>query len=248
MRVRIAKGGQDVYAGANNLIFDSNYSTLNVYKDSHSNGFLNVPADGVVSVFHGLGYSPQIDGFVKQGAWWYPAFAGIQYLKMWTDTNNAYFKMVGGSGYYKVFYNIFGNTPDNATGSGKNTATGNLRIAKAGKNIDITSDLRDMALDTGVNVLKRDVNMSQSASYIGDANGSSVSLTFNHNYGYPPIVYGIVSDSNFAGNMLLPFASVMSVYEFKVNSTQIIFTMENWEENSSGNLTVHFMLFKDKLE
>lgn len=70
--VRISKQGKNVLGTAatdpNNLIFDSQYNTFKIITSGTLLGTVNSSSTGTITIAHGLGYVPFVDGFAKRTA------------------------------------------------------------------------------------------------------------------------------------------------------------------------------------
>jgi hypothetical protein len=131
----------------------------------------------------------------------------------------------------KIF--IFGNSADNQTGNGKNTAIGTLKIAKTGYDIKLITDVRQFRFCSGLSVLKKDLDLSGSISC------PPGHVTVTHNFGYPPVVVARDNDGN-----LLPYngAFAFEPSGFYVTDNEIIFY------NYYGYTpTYYYNIYRDKI-
>lgn len=204
---------------------------------------------------HSLGYLPTTFEYFKYGSQWFPinslvyntsdTIVAVDSPQIEYDTNKVYFTQYNALPI-KLF--ISGNAADNQTGSGKNTATGKLKIAKDGLNVLDITDVRQFKYCSGLDTFKKDLTLSGNVTISSDGSFHKAEVT--HNLGYvPAVIAKIVSntyDSSFAGALLpviMAFNDITPV-SFYITSTKIVFFTEGF----AGDLSINYNLYRNKIE
>ena len=246
-RLIVAKTGFDITSDKRNIVLDSNDTNLMIIDESSISG-------GTANYQHGLGYLPTTFEFYNYSTQWFPfgspifdtggAFqTGGVFAEY--DTDKVYFTDDGANSDIKLF--ISGNAADNSTGSGKNTASGKLKIAKAGFSINET-DVRRLQFCSGLDTIKKDLSLSGQATL--SSSGAFVKVEITHNLGYVPVVIAKIEsntyDNTFDGSMLPVNLSLFDVtpVSFYITSTKLVF----FTENVVGNFTINYNIYRNKIE
>lgn len=240
-RLRIAKAGFNVGSDKRNLSLDTDYGNVMIVSEASIAGTAS-------QYTHGLGYLPTTLEFFKYGSFYYPMGADPVdvtqepfgwYIGDWTpeleyDTNKIYITNTDQMAL-KIF--ITGNSADDTTGSGKNTASGKIRVAKDGLNVPDITDVRQFKFCSGLDTLKRDSILSGSIS-VAYENHEEVT----HNLGYHPIVIAKASSGQ-----LLPFnagAFDLSPIGFYTTTTKIVF----YNYGAGSSETISYNVYRNKIE
>ena len=246
-RLIVAKDGYNITSDRRYLLIDSDLTNLMIIEEKDISG-------GTASYSHNLGYLPTTFEFFKYGTQWFPVGSPIYDTSdSWVaggvnieyDTNTIYFTYEWINSDVKLF--ITGNSADNQTGSGKNTAIGKLKIAKDGFSIDEITDVRQFSFCSGLDTLKKDIGLSGITTIEGDGTFTKKEIT--HNLGYVPVVIARLSSNTYNSgldNTMLPInltAFDLTPVSFYITSTKIVF----FTENVVGNFTIKYNLYRNKI-
>ncbi|MDX9798840.1 MAG: hypothetical protein RBT05_08275 [Bacteroidales bacterium] len=187
---KIAKDGQDALTtNQKDLVFDidNDYMIILEERTDTSDG------SGNLEITHGLGYIPAFYHYYESsaGVWERPLESGLG--GAWADSNKIYIDTPDPNTRVRTV--IWANSQDNSVGSGRNNASGKLKIAKAGYDAKTETDLRRFKFASGGGVLKIKEKKTITVSTTGDG---SFSQSYNHGLGYVPQVYV------FMGGMQIP--------------------------------------------
>lgn len=211
---------------------------------------------------HGLGYSPAYTVFMKVN----PAVSGIP--QSWTpcvgflgnvldgglvtiDTDKLYFET------YQVYnetteeyeyvttdfyFSIFSNKTDDATGTGKDNASGKIKIAKSGLSIPNITDARQFQFFVG-NAFKQDVALSGETSLTTiDYDFEVVEIT--HNLGYVPIIFCQEKDNGSRIPYGLPSGFILTYY---ITSTKLYIVGGNFFSEGGDTINISYKILRDKI-
>lgn len=216
-RIRVSKFGGSVYDDKKNLVLDSDNTSLMIYDEQ-------TLSSASTEYTHNLGYYPLVFAFFQSGSEWHPenSFAA-GYSRVYQDTNKIYIENNTG-GNVKLF--ISGNAVDNASGSGKNTATGKIRVAKDGFDANNETDIRRFQFCSGLDLIKKDTSLSGIVTLTSDSGYSYEAETYiEHNLGYVPFVSAIDygGRTGMGGELPVNFVEGMNSYYYYITSTRVYF-------------------------
>lgn len=247
-RMIVASSGNEVTSAQELLTLDSNVGSLMIIAEEDLSG-------SITEYNHGLGYLPTTLEFFNYGTQWFPigsevyntsdAYPGVYSPNIEYDINNVYVIQNDDSLPIKLF--ISGNAADDQIGSGKNTASGKLKIAKDGLNAPDIYDVRQFRFCSGLDTIKKDLTLSGSAVIPTAAGFSKVEV--NHNLGYVPVVIAKIESNDYDdllnGSMLPINISIFDVtpISFYVTSTKIVF----FSDNTGSEFTIKYNLYRNKI-
>jgi hypothetical protein len=247
-RMIVAKTGYDITAEQQFLSLDSDVNTLMIIDEQALSG-------SATEYTHGLGYLPMTLEFFNYGTQWFPvgsvvyntsdAQAGVYSPWLEYDVNKVYITNNDDSLPIKLF--ISGNAADDQTGSGKNTASGKLKIAKDGLNAPDITDVRQFKFCSGLETIKKDLTLSGSVTISPVAGFSKTEVT--HNLGYIPVVIAKIEsndyDYGYNGAMLPVGLSIFDVtpVSFYITTAKIVF----FTDNADSTFNIKYNLYRNKL-
>jgi len=186
---KIAKRGGDALTDAQkDLAFDSSLDYMIILEErtDTSDGSNNL------QITHSLGYIPAFYTFFEaaDGSWYRQLETGLG--GSYADSTKIYIQTDEPN--QRVRTVIFANSQDNSVGSGRNNASGKLRVAKPGYDAEIETDLRRFRFASGGGVFKIKENKVLRVTVHLDGSGySDDSVTYAHGLGYVPQVYVFLS-------------------------------------------------------
>jgi hypothetical protein len=246
-RMIVATTGYNISSDLRYLSLDSNVGNLMTIDEPYINA-------GTSQYQHGLGYFPTTFEFFKYGSQWFPVGSSVFDLSgifqpadvsIEYDTDKVYFTYNTIQSDIKLF--ISGNAADNQTGSGKNTASGKLKIAKDGFNIPDITDIRQFKFCSGLDTFKKDLALSGTTSI--SSNGSFNKVEITHNLGYVPVIIAkLVSNTFYSSfnNSMLPINMTLfdvTPISFYITSTKIVFFTTGF----TGDMTIKYNLYRNKI-
>lgn len=213
---KIAKRGGDALTDAQkDLAFDSSLDYMIILQErtDTSNG------SNDLTINHGLGYIPAFYTFFNDGSgkWYRQLESGLG--GSYADTSNIYIKTDNPNQQVRTV--IFANSQDNSVGSGRNNASGRLRVAKPGYDAETETDLRRFRFASGGGVFKIKENKQLTVTvHLDGAGYSDDSVTYAHGLGYVPQVYV------FLGGQQIPIfqfiaAGMSYVVDFTIDATNL---------------------------
>jgi hypothetical protein len=245
-RIRVASTGYAVGDDQKFLSLDSDVGNLMIIEEKDISG-------SATEYTHGLGYLPTTLEFFNYSTQWFPvdsevintsdAYPGFYSPFIEYDTTKVYF-----THYSALPIRLFisGNAADDQTGSGKNTASGRLKIAKDGLSVPDITDVRQFKFCSGLDTIKKDLALSGSVSI--SANGFA-KAEVTHSLGYVPVVIAKIDsntyDSLFNGSLLPINLSIFDVspVSFYITSTKIVFFVDG----VVGDFTIKYNLYRNKI-
>lgn len=221
---KIAKRGGDALSDAQkDLAFDSSLDYMIILQErtDTSNG------SNDLTINHGLGYIPAFYTFFNDGAgkWYRQTESGLG--GSYADASNIYIKTDNPSQQVRTV--IFANSQDNSVGSGRNNASGRLRVAKPGYDAETETDLRRFRFASGGGVFKIKENKQLTVTvHLDGAGYSDDSITYAHGLGYVPQVYV------FLGGQQIPIfqfiaAGMSYSVSFTIDATNLIVNVASGE-------------------
>jgi len=243
----VATTGYDVSADERNLSINSDKSNMMIVDE--------VDIAGTDTQYtHGLGYLPTTLEFIKYSTQWFPSGSAIYNTSdTWVavtgsyneyDTNKIYF-----DNPYELDSKIFitGNAADNATGSGKITASGKVKVAKDGLNVPDITDIRQFQFCSGLDTIKKDLTLSGSTTLESDGTFTKTEIT--HNLGYHPVVIAKLSSNtydSYYNNLPLPINmsifSLVPVSFYTTTTKLVLFT-----KGVIGDFTISYNIYRNKI-
>lgn len=243
----VAATGYDIKSDQKYLTLDSDVGNLMIIDEQDLSG-----TD--TEYTHGLGYLPTTLEFFNYGTQWFPAgstvintsdaYPGVFSPGLEYDTNKVYVSLNVDSLPIKLF--ISGNAADDQTGSGKNTASGKLKIAKDGLNVPDITDVRQFKFCSGLDTIKKDLALSGSVTITAN-DFTKVEVT--HNLGYVPVVIAKIESNTYdsaVNGLMLPInLSIFDVspVSFYITSTKIVFFVDA----VIANFTIKYNLYRNKI-
>jgi hypothetical protein len=225
---KIAKSGEDALTiDQKNLVFDidNNYLVILEERTDQSDGSNNL------EITHSLGYIPAFYTFFKDvstGKWYRQLQSGLD--GNYADTSKIYITTDDPNQYVRTV--IFGNSQSDTVGSGRNNASGRLRVAKAGYDAEVDTDLRRFKFASGGGVFKIKEKKSLTVTVNIDGSGNSYdTASYAHGLGYVPQVMVLLYSTTGIQIPLFDFLGAgMSVgFDFEVDDTNLTVSV-----NSSG--------------
>lgn len=247
-RIRVATTEYNIDSDQKFLAIDSDVGNLMIIDEVDVLG-------SATEHTHGLGYLPTTFEYFKYGSQWFPinstvyntsdSFVAVASPRIEYDTTKVYFANPN-SLPIKIF--ISGNAADNQTGTGKNTASGKLKVAKDGLNIPDITDVRQFKFCSGLDTFKKDLELSGSV-VVSDTTGFG-KTEVNHNLKYTPVVIARLVANNTDGvgnNSMLPIN--LSLFDitpvsFYITSTKVVFFTAGY----GGNFSINYNLYRNKIE
>lgn len=247
-RMRVAKTEYNIDSDQKFLALDSDVGNLMIIEEVDVLG-------SATEHTHGLGYLPTTFEYFKYGSQWFPinslvyntsdTLVAVDSPRIEYDTNKVYFTQYNALPI-KLF--VSGNAADNQTGSGKNTATGKLKIAKDGLNAPDITDVRQFKFCSGLDTFKKDLTLSGNVT-VSDTTGFG-KTEVNHNLGYVPVVIArLVTNSTdgVGNNSMLPIN--LSLFDitpvsFYITSTKVVFFTAGY----GGDFSINYNLYRNKIE
>jgi hypothetical protein len=246
-RIIVATTGYDITADQKNLVLDSDVGNLMVIDEQDIAG-------SATEYTHGLGYLPTTFEYFEYGSQWFPInspiydtsgiIVGVNSPRIEYDINKIYFTQFNALNI-KLF--ISGNAADDQTGSGKNTASGKLKIAKAGLNVPDITDVRQFQFCSGLDTIKKDLALSGTTTI--SSSGTFTKSEITHSLGYVPVVIAKIESNDYDtlhnGSMLPLGLSIFDVtpVSFYVTSTKIVFFVDN----VIADFTIKYNLYRNKI-
>lgn len=243
----VASTGYNVASEQKYLTLDSSVGNLMIIDDQNLAG-------SITEYTHGLGYLPTTLEFFNYGSQWFPinsivyntsdSFIGVDSPRIEYDTDKVYITQFNALAIKLL---ISGNAADDQTGSDKNTASGKLKIAKDGLNIPDITDIRQFKFCSGLDTIKKDLELSGTTSI--SSNGSFNKVEITHNLGYTPVVIAKLEtnsyDSSFDGSMLPVNLSLFDVtpISFYITATKIVFFTTGF----IGDMIIKYNLYRNKI-
>lgn len=243
----VAKKGKDALSGAEkDLAFSSNRSCMIEMFSGLAELTTDGDGNGTLEITHNLGYVPAFFVFEKgyiDTLYWYPKYI----MEVYATTTKLVIKAVylDANTTYNIFYIIYGNRQDDATGSGNNNVTGKIRISKTGYDAETEQDVRNMRFISGKNVPKIDPDLSGSITEIINRDYPyPTTITIPHNLGYVPICFVFNSD---LGKML-PYTVPLYGGDFMlyyIDNTNLYIDARSGEDPESE--TFKYIILRDKI-
>ena len=247
-RMIVATTGYDITSDQRYLSIDSDISNLMIIDEQNILG-------SDIEYTHGLGYLPTTLEFFNYGTQWFPinsivydtsdTLVAVDSPKIEYDTNNVYFTQFN-TLPIKLF--ISGNAADNQTGSGKNTASGKLKIAKSGLDVSNITDIRQFQFCSGLDTIKKDTALSGQVT-LSNTTGNFTKVEVTHNLGYIPVVIAKIEsndyDTIYNGSMLPINLSIFDVtpVSFYITSTKVVFFVDN----VIADFTINYNIYRNKI-
>ena len=218
-RLAIAEPGGNAMTDADkDLVFttDLDYMIILSERTDTSDGSNNL------TINHGLGYIPAFYTFFNDGTgkWYRQLETGLG--GSYADTSNIYISTDNPNQQVRTV--IFANSQDNSIGSGRNNASGKLRIAKFGYDAEKDTDLRRFLFASGGGVFKIKEKKAMTVTvHLNGSGDSDDSVSYAHGLGYVPQVYVFL------------FGTQIPIFVFEAAgiSYSVDFTID------ATNLTVH---------
>ena len=246
-RIIIAKDGHDVFGDKRNLSLDSNDTNLMIIDEPLIVG-------GTSEYTHGLGYLPTTLEFFKFGSQWFPIGSPVYDLSdNWQyagveaeyDVNKIYLTYQDGSEDVKIF--ITGNSADNSVGSGKNTASGRIKVSKSGYDAETETDIRRLQFCSGADLIKKDLVKSGNVQVVSTVGFAKVEVS--HGLNHVPVVIAKVTSNDYDSgfnNVMLPFnldPFSLAPVSFYITSTKLVFFIDG----VIGTFNINFNLYRNKI-
>jgi len=246
-RIRVATTGYNVDSDERYLSLDSDVSSLMIIDEQSLDG-------ATTEYTHGLGYLPTTFEFFNYGSQWFPinslvyntsdTLIDVDSPIIKLDTDKVYITQFDALPV-KIF--ISGNAADNQTGSGKNTASGKLKIAKDGLNIPDITDVRQFQFCSGLDTVKKDLTLSGTTTISSDGSFNKVEITHNLGY-YPVVIAKLVSNTYDSGfdNSIIPINMTLfdiTPISFYITTTKIVFFTTGF----IGDMTINYNLYRNKI-
>ena len=246
--MRVAKSPYDIYANPANLSLDTNYDSLMIIYDNNILG-------SATEYTHNLGYLPATIEFFNYGTQWFPmespvfntadAWVGVDSPGIEYDVNKAY---ISNFDTLPIKLLVTGNSADNQTGSGKNTAVGKFKVSKPGLSVPSITDVRQFRFCSGLDTVKKDETLSSSTS-IANPTGIFKKVEITHNLGYVPMVSARLTSNDYDvsyNGAILPIN--MALFDFTpvsyyITTTKLVF----FTEGMVGNFNINYNIYRNKL-
>lgn len=242
---KIAKRGGDALTDAQkDLAFDSglDYMIILEERTDTSNG------SNALEITHSLGYIPAFYTFFEaaDGSWYRQLETGLG--GSYADSTKIYIQTDEPN--QRVRTVIFANSQDNSVGSGRNNASGKLRVAKPGYDAEIETDLRRFRFASGGGVFKIKENREMVVTVNVDGSGySDDQVQYAHGLGYTPQVYV------FLGGVQIPIfqfiaAGMSYSVDFTVDDTYLTVRVQSGEYVFEGGeqFTFNAQILLDKID
>ncbi|NCD18111.1 MAG: hypothetical protein EOL91_12550 [Actinobacteria bacterium] len=234
-KLKIAKTGGNINDQQKDLVFDSDLDYLVILEERTDTS----DANGKIEITHNLGYLPAFYTFFKYGGVWTRASSENTY----TDTSKIYIDTYDPN--IEVRTIIWANSQDNTIGSGRDNASGVLKIAKSGYDASTDTDLRrfDFVSSKGTLKIKETKRISVE---ITNTDGDNMQ-SYNHNLGYVPQVFVFVNGQQIPAFYKVAFGMFFG-FDFSVNSTSL--TVNAWSTNDAlegGTIDFDATIFMDKI-
>ncbi len=223
---KIAKDGQSaVTTNQKDLVFDIENDYMVILEERIDNSGSNKR----VEITHGLGYIPTFYHFHEEtpGVWKRPPESGLGGVAgiggAYADNNKIYIHTPNAN--QRVRTVIWGNAQDNSGGGNRNNATGRFKVAKAGYDAEVETDLRRFKFASGGGVFKIKEKRKLTVTVHLDTNGDSDdTVQYAHNLGYVPHVYVLLKSGN--SGVQIPSnhfmgAGVAVEYDYSITSTDL---------------------------
>lgn len=246
-RMIVAATGYDITADQKNLVLDSNVGNLMIIDEQNITG-------SATEYTHGLGYLPTTLEFFNYGTQWFPIdsivydtannFVGVDSPRIAYDTNKVYFTQFNA---LPIRLLISGNSANEQTGSGKNTASGRFKIAKDGFNVPDITDVRQFKFCSGLDTVKKDLALSGSTTI--SSSGDFTKSEITHNLGYVPVVIAKLESNTYNSGLnssILPINMTLfdiTPISFYITSTKIVFFTTGF----IGDMTIKYNLYRNKI-
>lgn len=239
-RIRIAKNGGDIDDDPKDLVLDTDETSLMIYDDP-------MKGNGITSHTHNLGYYPIVFAFFEDSGKWHPQNSiAADYSNIEMDTNTIYIDNAIGQ-RTKLF--ISGNAVDNSVGSGKETATGKLRVAKDGYDAETETDIRRFQFCSGLDLFKKDTSLSGTVTFTTDDDFFwEEEKTIAHNLGYVPFATAIDSAGYLGAGGEIPLDWGFNNFYFYLTSTNIVFGVAVFsKEPEVQAYTFKYQIYRNKV-
>jgi hypothetical protein len=235
-RIRIAKTGGTINDAPKDLALDSDITSLMILTQENVAG-------ATTQVSHGLGYYPVVYPFFSHDGFWHP---GKSILVGYSDTNvdTANIYIENGSGYDWMYY-LVGNAVDDQTGSGKNTASGRLKIAKSGLSTDTITDIRQFRFCSGADLFKADTAKRGSVSVTTSSGNWEPMVAIPHNLGYVP--FCSVTDSDLGGELPLDYSSGFYNFYYKMDDTNLYIGVIDFDQVDPLTYNFKYQVYRNKI-
>lgn len=241
---KIAKKNGDALTDASkDLAFDidQNYMIILEERTDTADG------SGNIVINHGLGYIPAFYTFFERsaGVWGRKLESGLG--GDYADSSNIYISADAGQRVRTV---IWANSQDNSVGSGRNNASGKLRVAKAGYDAKTATDLRQFKFASGGGVFKIKENKKLTVTVNVDGSGySNDTVKYAHGLGYVPQIYVFLGGQQLPQFQFIAAGMSYSV-DFWVDNQKIYVNVSSGEYVFAGGETFDFdvQILLDKIE
>jgi hypothetical protein len=239
-RLIVAKTGGTIDDDVKDLAFDSDENYMVILEERID----TADGSGNLEITHNLGYLPSFYHFYESsaGVWERQLESGLG--GAYTDTTKIYIQTPSASQRVKTV--IWGNSQDNAVGTGRTNATGKLRIAKDGYDATIDTDLRRFKFASSGGVFKISEKKTLSITVTGSG---TFTKQYAHGLGYVPQVYV------FAGGLQIPIfqfiaAGMSYFFSYTIDDTNLTVTVENNGGGMVVPVTIDFnaQILLDKIE
>jgi len=258
MALIIAKPGNSVYDNEKSLVLTSNRDCLVEIKS----GTKNISNTGYFQ--HSLGYYPAYSAFMKvqtstivgvPNGCWSPCvgFIGnaldggivtIDSDKLYFETYTVYNDITMSYDYVQTdfYYSIFGNSINNAVGSGNDNVSGKLKIAKSGLSLTDITDVRQLKFFVG-NAFKQDLGISGTTS-VTLVDYDMTVKSVHHGLGYVPIVYAFENNNG----SRIPYGNPDgTIFTYYVDSSDIYFVAGNFSATGGDLYDIKYVITRDKI-
>ena len=226
---KIAKrGGNALTDAQKDLAFDSglDYMIILEERTDTSDGSNNL------QITHNLQYIPAFYTFFEaaDGSWYRQLQTGLG--GSYADSTKIYIQTDDPN--QRVRTVIFANSQDNSVGTGRNNASGKLRVAKPGYDAETETDLRRFRFASGGGVFKVKENREMTVTVNLDEFGySDDSVQYAHGLGYVPQVYV------FLGGQQIPIfqfiaAGMSYSVDFTIDDTYLTVRVQSGEYAFAG--------------
>lgn len=238
----IAKSGGTVADASKDLVLDSRKTSLMIYDEVTLNS-------SATEYAHNLGYYPMVFAHFQNGSNWHPSDSVLTSFSTFKqDANKIYIENYAGG---DVKLTILGNAVDNATGTGKNTATGKIKVAKEGFSANTETDIRRFQFCSGRDLFKRDPALTGTVTLTSDAKYFYEAETYiTHNLGYVPYVTAIdfAGFTGIGGELPVNFSDGLNNYYYYMTSTRVYFGVSIFSKDATiDTYTFKYQIYRNKL-
>jgi len=246
--VKVSTSGQSALTtDQKDLVFDidNDYMIILDERTDQSDG------SNDLEITHNLGYIPSFYTFLKtSGVWHRQLQSGLG--GSYADTSKIYIKTDSANQYVRTV--IWANSQDNSVGSGRNNASGKLRVSKFGYDAEKETDLRRFKFASGGGVfkIKEKKTFTVIVSTPDGSGNTDDSFQYAHGLGYTPQVYVLLYDTT--GIQIPAFfliaAGVSIVFDYDIDDTYLTVKVQSSGYAFSGGEEIKFIaqILLDKIE